>query len=87
MTEEQFERFLCSIESIARSLELRLKKEFPDEKPKIPAEIFRPDDDRREQFNDRPSEEWLEETESRLPSRFQAKFDESHPRAKTLDRP
>jgi hypothetical protein len=53
----------------------RFHKEYPKQKPKRAAEITRDTDDKDKQFNDRPTAEWVEETEQ-VASRFRKAFDE-----------
>jgi hypothetical protein len=80
---ESMERDERAIERIAAALEAwvkiereRLDKEFPP-KVKQDAFILRADD-RTEQFNDKPSEQWLAETENAAgPSRFSKRLEES----------
>ena len=79
------ERLATAFEKIAAALENRnrieldrLGKQYPPEREKRAAEIIRPDDERRQQFSDRASPEWIEETENALPqkkSRFEEKFE------------
>lgn len=57
----------------------RLNREFPREKAKRAPEIINTESERREQFSDKPTDEWLRETLAATPetSRFQKRFDES----------
>lgn len=60
----------------------RLQHEFPPEKAKRAPEVIRIEDERREQFSDAASEEWMRETEAAIPgpSRFQKRFNQTeHP--------
>ena len=55
----------------------RLEKDFPAPKVKRDAEIIRADE-RAEQYNDKPSNQWLEETQDAAGlSRFAKRFEES----------
>jgi hypothetical protein len=54
----------------------KLAREFPLEKERRAAEVIRPDEDKRAQFNDHASPEWLKETEDAAgPSRFQTRLE------------
>lgn len=78
-------RLLAAVETIATALKdisltmaLRYGKDFPELKAKRPAEITRPDDEKKEQYSDRATPEFFEETERATgPSRFQRRLDES----------
>jgi hypothetical protein len=73
------ERLASAFEKIADAL-TRLatveERKNPPERPKRAAEITRTDDDKREQYSDKASDEWLKETKEALPkSRFQERLD------------
>lgn len=76
------DRWIVALERIADALakragieEKRFQKDFPKRKPKRPAEIMRPEDEKKEQFSDRATDQWAEETEA-VVSRFQKRYDE-----------
>jgi hypothetical protein len=88
--EDEFTRDTRAMERIASALEGWLKlerekfdKQFPAPKVKRDAEIIRADE-RREQYNDKPTDEWIAETESAAgPSRFAKRLEESGTAAAT----
>ena len=70
-----FEKIATALDRLATIEHDKFVKQYPPEREKRAAEISKPSDDKREQFSDKPSKEWLEETEAAVPSRFQQKFD------------
>jgi hypothetical protein len=69
-----FERIAVALEKIA-GIEDKTK-------PRKPAVIERPSDEKKEQFSDRADPEWIEETE-RTASRFRERFDSTKAGDKT----
>lgn len=57
----------------------RLRHEFPPEKAKRAPEVIRIESERREQFSDVATDEWMRDTQAALPepSRFQKRFAET----------
>lgn len=59
----------------------QLDLEHPQEKPKRAPEVISTTDERREQFSDRATDQWMRETEAAMPpetaSRFQKRFNET----------
>ena len=84
------ERLATAFEKIATALDRLVtveERRFPPEKPKSAAEIIRPDADKREQFSDKGTAEWFNETEQAAgPSRFQKRFEEENP-GKSAEKP
>jgi ribosomal protein L11 methylase PrmA len=85
-TGKREERAVFALEKIAEALTSlatvereRFDKEFP-EKVKRVAEVIRRDEGKTEQFSDRPTDQWMRETEDALaPSRFANRFKKAHP--------
>ena len=79
------ERLATAFEKIAVALDERNKIEreklllmFPTKREPKPAEVIRPDEERKKLLDDRPDADWLRDTEAALPpSRFQERFDAS----------
>lgn len=69
-------RIADAIAKIAGLQEKRFQKDFPVAKPKRPAVIERPGDEKEKQYSDRADSEWVAETE-KVASRFQQRFDET----------
>jgi hypothetical protein len=77
------ERLATAFEKIAVALQERnrieldrLGKLFPPEKEKRAAEVIHPEQDKREQYSDRATPEWFDQTEAALPpSKFKTRFD------------
>jgi hypothetical protein len=95
--EDEFTRDTRAMERIADALEAwvkiqqdRYEKEFPTPKRKRDAELIRSDDStakRAEQFSDKPSAGWLEESPKEAePSRFAKRFDEASNKAPAAKR-
>lgn len=86
VTDEQQERAIKALEGIASALhelavvqQNRFAKDFPQRVAK-PAVIERLGDDKKEQFSDKGTEQWFEETEaatSEGKSRFQKRFEDA----------
>lgn len=82
--EDEFTRDTRAMERIATALEAwveiqrkKFDKEFPPRKVKRDAELIRADE-RAEQYADKPSDGWLEETPKEAePSRFAKRLEES----------
>ena len=59
----------------------RLKLEFPPEKAKRAPEVIATESERREQYSDQPSDQWMRDTQAALdnqePSRFQKRFNQA----------
>jgi hypothetical protein len=71
------ERIANAFERFAKVFEDRFNKDFPPAKVKREAELIR-SDERAEQFSDKPSDDWLKETEAATgPSRFAARAAEA----------
>src|ERR1035438_5935174 len=78
--ERAMERMASALERFAKVFEDRFNKDFPPLKVKRDAELIRADD-RAEQFSDKPSDEWLSETENAAgPSRFAQRLEEAGPK-------
>ena len=85
------QRIAAALEGIVEALakrnmieQERLEKEFPPERAKRAAEIIR-SDDRAEQFSDKPTDQWLAETEAAAgPSRFAQRLAEAHPQGEAV---
>jgi hypothetical protein len=75
--ERAMARIASAFERIATIMEKRYAKEFPEPKVKRDAELIRADD-RAEQFSDKPTDQWLSETENAAgPSRFAKRLEET----------
>lgn len=71
-----FEKIAVALQERNRIELDRLAKSFPPEKEKRAAEVIHPEKDKREQYSDRGSPEWFDETEKALPdSKFKLRFD------------
>ena len=68
-------RIADALAKLAGLEEKKFQKQFPHLKRKRPAEITRPSDEKKEQFSDRATDEWVAETEG-IVSRFQKRYDE-----------
>ena len=83
------ERIAAALEKLSRAFDQynilyrdRLNREFPPEKKKRGAEIIvSASESRREEIGDRPTDEWMRDTQAALdnqkPSRFQQRFDQT----------
>lgn len=75
---DAFEKIAAELFERNRIERERLVLEFPVKKEPRPAEVIRPDEERRELLSDKPTKEWVEETEAALPqSRFAKRLDEA----------
>ena len=70
------ERIADALAKLAGLEEKKFQKAYPKEKPRRPAVIERPSDEKKEQYSDRADSEWIGETEQ-VASRFQKRFDDS----------
>jgi hypothetical protein len=77
--ERAMARIATALERWVALEEKRFAKEFPEPKVKRDAELIRADaGDKREQYNDKPTDEWLRETENAAgPSRFAKRLEET----------
>ena len=71
--ERAMERIASALERLAKVEEKKFRAEHPAVRPKRPAVITRPSDDKRDQFDDRADQAWVEETE-RTASRFKQRY-------------
>jgi hypothetical protein len=72
-----FEKIADALDRLAKIEQQKFDRMFP-EKPKHAGTIIRDGDDKREQFSDRPTDQWISETEAATPegkSRFQERFE------------
>ena len=77
------ERIADALERWVTLQEKRFAKEFPEPKVKRDAELIRADE-RANEYNDKPSDEWISETENAAgPSRFAKRLEESGTQAVT----
>jgi hypothetical protein len=67
-------RIADALAKLADVQEKRYDKDYPKERPRLPAVIERPSDEKKEQYSDRADPEWVEETE-RTATRFRERFD------------
>jgi hypothetical protein len=87
------ERGIRSLELIADALQTlakveseRLTREYPPERSPRATQINRASDDKREQYSDKASEEWLKQTEAAIPipkSRFEERLESERKRSET----
>ena len=81
MTTEQVERLVTAFEDYVKLERERFEKAFPPRKERRDAELIRSDDstaERARNFSDRPTPEWLEETQAATgPSRFAQRLKEN----------
>lgn len=73
-SQQPLDKIASALDSIAKTMALRLERDFPQHEAK-PMEINRPDEERRRELGDKAEPEWFVETEKALPeSRFQKRF-------------
>jgi len=79
--DDALDRDSRAMERIARAFERiadAAERAYPPEKEnREPAVVILQDEDQREQYSDKPSKDWIDETEAALPSsRFQERLQE-----------
>ena len=85
---ESMERIASALEDRNKIERERLEKQYPAEKQKRAAEIIDQKRERDEHYSDKPSGDWIKETEAALPkSRFQERYETQHPEGTKVGKP